>query len=111
MIIASCSLGASQTCLELALQHTKTRHQFGQPLASHQSIQFKLADMATKLQSARLMVRSAAAAMDAKLPDFSALCAMSKQHATDMGFEVSGNGKNVWEGVAHTRLLFSSLDM
>lgn len=101
--IASCSLGAAQTALEVALEHTKTRNQFGKPLSANQSVQFKLADMATRLQSARLMVRGAAAAMDGKEPGFSAMCAMAKQHATDIGFDVCNDALQLHGGYGYLR--------
>ena len=58
--IATCSVGGAQACLDAAKDHVKTRKQFGKPLADLQNVQFKLADMATELTAARLMVRQAA---------------------------------------------------
>ena len=62
--IGTCSLGGAQAALEAALEHTTVRKQFGKPLSAFQHVQFKLADMATELQAARLMVRNAADALD-----------------------------------------------
>jgi isobutyryl-CoA dehydrogenase len=64
--IASCSLGGAQASFEAALEHVKTRKQFGNPLSSNQSVQFKLADMARKIASSRLMVRHAALMLENK---------------------------------------------
>ena len=86
--IASCSLGAARTCLEASLEHVKVRKQFGQELSTFQALQFRLADMATELEAARLMVRSAAAKVDAKAPDATKSAAMAKRFATDAGFEI-----------------------
>lgn len=55
--IGACSLGGAAFCLDAAQEHAAVRKQFGQAIGSFQAIQFKLADMATALHSARLMVR------------------------------------------------------
>ncbi|CAD6199649.1 unnamed protein product [Caenorhabditis auriculariae] len=86
--IASCSLGAAQRSIDLAIEHQKVRKQFGKTLSEFQYNQFKLAEMATKLQTSRLIVRQAARHLDADSPDKVALCAMAKLHATDYCFEV-----------------------
>ena len=62
--IAACSLGGARACLEAARDHLLERRQFGRPLAEFQALQFKLADMATELDAARLMVRRGAASLD-----------------------------------------------
>src|SRR5215469_9149017 len=62
--IGACSLGTARASLEEAIMYTKDRRQFGRPIADFQASQFKLADMATELEAARLMVRNAAAALD-----------------------------------------------
>ena len=64
------------------------RKQFGKPLAAFQALQFRVADMATELEAARLMVHRAASALDAKHPEATMYCAMAKRFATDAGFEV-----------------------
>ncbi|KHJ97201.1 acyl-CoA dehydrogenase protein [Oesophagostomum dentatum] len=79
--IASCSLGAAQQSLDLAIEHLKVRKQFGKHLSEFQWNQFKLAEMATKLQSSRLMVRDAAHQLDADSIHKASLCAMAKLHA------------------------------
>lgn len=86
--IAACSIGAARTCLEAAREHMQVRKQFGRELAQFQALQFRLADMATELEAARLMVRSAAAKVDAKAPDATVSAAMAKRFATDAGFAV-----------------------
>jgi alkylation response protein AidB-like acyl-CoA dehydrogenase len=55
--IASFALGGAQICFELALQYVKERKQFGKAIADYQATQFKLADMAGKITSSRLMIR------------------------------------------------------
>ena len=86
--IAACSLGGARACLEAATQHLKTRRQFGKPLAEFQALQFRLADMATELEAARLMVHRAAHAMDAKEDGRTMRCAMAKRFATDVCFHI-----------------------
>ena len=81
--IAACSLGGAQACLDLALAYVKERRAFGRPIADFQALQFKLADMATDLDAARLMVHRAAASLDAGHPDATRHCAMAKRFATD----------------------------
>lgn len=86
--IAACSIGGARTCLEAAREHMGVRKQFGRELAQFQALQFRLADMATELEAARLMVRSAAAKVDAGAPDATVSAAMAKRFATDAGFNV-----------------------
>ncbi len=82
--IAACSLGGAQACLDAALAYVKERRAFGRPIADFQALQFKLADMATELDAARLMVHRAAASLDAGRPDATKHCAMAKRFATDL---------------------------
>jgi alkylation response protein AidB-like acyl-CoA dehydrogenase len=82
--IAACSLGGARTCLELALAYTKERRAFGKTLAEFQALQFRLADMATELEAARLMVHRAAVALDSNAADATLRCAMAKRYATDV---------------------------
>jgi alkylation response protein AidB-like acyl-CoA dehydrogenase len=81
--IAACSLGGAQACLDAALAYVKQRRAFGKTLSDFQALQFKLADMATELEAARLMVHRAAVALDRGEPDASMRCAMAKRFATD----------------------------
>jgi len=101
--IASCSLGAARACLEAATAYVKDRKQFGQPLSDFQNVQFKLADMATELEAARLMVRSGAARLDAKDPEATMHCAMAKRFATDVGFNVCNEALQLHGGYGYLR--------
>ena len=67
--IGACSLGGARACLETASRYVVERKQFGKPLADFQATQFKLADMATELDAARLMIWRAASLLDAKSPE------------------------------------------
>lgn len=99
--IAACSLGAAATCTTLARDYLKGRKQFGKPLAANQALQFMLADMAGKLTSSRLMVRTAARLLDAKHPAAPAYCAMAKKTATDAGFEICNDALQLHGGYGY----------
>jgi alkylation response protein AidB-like acyl-CoA dehydrogenase len=101
--IAACSLGAAQACLERATLYLKERRQFGRPIAEFQGLQFRLADMATELEAARLMVRRAAASLDAGAPDATLHCAMAKRFATDAGFRVVNEALQLHGGYGYIR--------
>jgi len=101
--IAACSLGGAGFALETALAYVQTRRQFGRPLAEFQALQFKLADMATDLEAARLMVLRAAAAIDSDDPDRTRLCAMAKRFATDACFEVADQALQLHGGYGYLK--------
>ncbi|MCH7889268.1 MAG: acyl-CoA dehydrogenase family protein [Proteobacteria bacterium] len=101
--IAACSLGGARACLEAARAHMLVRTQFGQRLADFQALQFKLADMATELEAARLMVLSAAATLDAGAADATMHCAMAKRYATDVGFHVCNEALQLHGGYGYLR--------
>ncbi|HTT79594.1 MAG TPA: acyl-CoA dehydrogenase family protein, partial [Stellaceae bacterium] len=86
--IGACSLGGARACWEAARGYLLERRQFGQRLADFQALQFALADMATELDAARLMLRRAAQSLDKGDPDATLHCAMAKRLATDAGFRV-----------------------
>ena len=79
------------------------RKQFGKQLASFQALQFKLADMATELVAARQMVRLAASKLDAGARDASTYCAMAKRFATDAGFMVCNEARQLPGGYGYLR--------
>ncbi len=99
--IASCSLGGAALAFDTAKAYLETRQQFGRPLRDFQALQFKLADMATELEAARLMVRRAAAALDAGRPDATRLCAMAKRFATDAGFAIANEALQLHGGYGY----------
>ena len=101
--IAACSLGGAGLALDTAREHLAARRQFGRPLADFQALQFRLADMATELEAARLMVRRAAFALDAGDPDATLYCAMAKRFATDGGFEVANQALQLHGGYGYLR--------
>ncbi len=101
--IAACALGGARACFEKARRHLLERRQFGRPLAEFQALQFRLADMATELEAARLMVYRAAAALDAKAADATMLCAMAKRFATDTAFKVCDAALQLHGGYGYLR--------
>ena len=101
--IAACSLGGSKLALDTAQAYLGTRQQFGRPLADFQALQFRLADMATAHEAARLMVYNAADALDRKDPQATKLCAMAKRFATDGGFEIANQALQLHGGYGYLR--------
>lgn len=101
--IATCSVGGAQACLDIARNYVKERKQFGKPLSNFQNVQFKLADMATELQAARLMIRNAADLMDQKNPQATMQCAMAKRFATDVSFDVANNSLQLLGGYGYLK--------
>jgi alkylation response protein AidB-like acyl-CoA dehydrogenase len=101
--IAACSLGGARACLELALDYVKQRRAFGKTLAEFQALQFRLADMATELEAARLMVHRAAAALDRGAADATLRCAMAKRYATDMCFRICDEALQLHGGYGYIK--------
>ncbi len=101
--IAACSLGAARACLEAARAHVGVRTAFGRKLAEFQALQFKLADMATELEAARLMVHRAASALDAGDANATLYCAMAKRFATDVGFNVCNEALQLFGGYGYLK--------
>jgi len=99
--IGTTSIGGAQSCLDHAVTYVKQRRQFGVPLSSFQHLQFELADMATEIHAARLMIRDAAGALDAKLSNATVLCAMAKRFATDVGFKVANQALQLHGGYGY----------
>lgn len=99
--IAACSLGAADACLKLAKNYMRERRQFGKRLADFQALQFKLADMATEMEAARLLLRQAATKLDAKAADATLFAAMAKRFATDTGFNVVNEALQIHGGYGY----------
>jgi len=99
--IAACSLGGAQAALDKTLAYMKERKAFGKRLDEFQSLQFRLADMATELEAARTFLCRAAAALDRKDADATTLCAMAKRFGTDVGFEVANQALQLHGGYGY----------
>ena len=101
--IAACSIGGARLALETAQEYVTTRKQFGKPLAEFQALQFKLADMATQLDAARLMVMRGAWAMDNRHPEATKWCAMAKRFATDACFQIADEALQLHGGYGYLK--------
>jgi alkylation response protein AidB-like acyl-CoA dehydrogenase len=99
--IGACSLGGAQAALDAALAYTRERKAFGKRLDEFQALQFRLADMATELEAARVFLYSAAAAYDRGDADVTMRCAMAKRVATDVGFEVANQALQLHGGYGY----------
>ncbi|KAM9033226.1 isobutyryl-CoA dehydrogenase, mitochondrial [Sarcophilus harrisii] len=101
--VASCSLGAAHASIMLARDHLSVRKQFGEPLANNQYLQFKLADMATRLVASRLMIRSAAVALQEEREDAVAFCSMAKLFTTDECFAICNQALQMHGGYGYLK--------
>jgi alkylation response protein AidB-like acyl-CoA dehydrogenase len=101
--IAACSLGGAQFCLDRTIQYMRERKQFGTRLSDFQALAFRVADFATDLEAARLMVRRAASAVTNREPGGTRLAAMAKKFATDVGFEVVNGCLQLHGGYGYLR--------
>jgi len=100
--VAALSLGNARAAYETAKDWTKNRRQFGAPIASNQAIGFMLADMATKVENARLITWYAAWAYDHAPKKINKLSAMSKLYASDIGMEVTTDAVQAMGGDGYT---------
>ncbi len=101
--IGACSLGGAQRCLDEAINYTKERQQFGQPIADFQNTQFMLADMATELEAARALLYLAAAKVTDGSPDKSRFSAMAKRFSTDTGSSVVDRALQLFGGYGYLK--------
>jgi alkylation response protein AidB-like acyl-CoA dehydrogenase len=99
--IAACSLGGAQAAFDRALAYMAERRAFGSALTGFQALQFRLADMATRLEVARSFLWRAAAALDARAEDATKLCAMAKLFVTDACFEVANDALQLHGGYGY----------
>ncbi|WP_312783849.1 isobutyryl-CoA dehydrogenase [Brevundimonas sp.] len=101
--IAACSLGGARLALETAQEYVTTRKQFGQAIGQFQALQFRLADMATDLEAARLMVQRGAWAIDNDHPEKTKWCAMAKRLATDACFQLADEALQLHGGYGYLK--------
>ena len=101
--IAACSLGGARLALETAQDYVASRKQFGKPIGDFQNTQFKLADMATQLEAARLMVLRGAWAIDTNHPEKTKWCAMAKRLATDACFQIADEALQLHGGYGYLK--------
>ena len=101
--IAACSIGGAQFCLDRTVAYMRERKQFGSKLSDFQALRFRVADYATELETARLMVRRAAVAVGEAEPAATRLAAMAKRLGTDIGFEVVNGCLQLHGGYGYLR--------
>jgi alkylation response protein AidB-like acyl-CoA dehydrogenase len=100
--VAARGVGVAQRAFELSIEYAQQRHAFGVPIAQHQAIQFKLADMATKIEASRLLTNFAARKKDAgERADVE--CGMAKLFATETCFEVVAEALRVHGGYGFSK--------
>lgn len=100
--IAALSVGIAQGAFEAAVRYAKERHQFGQPIAEFQAIQFKLADMATQIEAARLLTMQAALMKDAG-KRLTKQSAMAKLYASETAVRVAEESIQIHGGYGYTK--------
>ena len=100
--IGAQAVGIAQGALDAAIAYAKDRKQFGRPIADNQGLQFMLADMAMKVEAARLMVYSAAARAERGEPDLGFISAASKCFASDVAMEVTTDAVQSFGGAGYT---------
>ena len=98
--IASQSVGMARAAFDAALAYARDRETFGKPIFEHQSVQFKLAEMATKIEAARQLIRHAASMKDAGLPCLKE-AAMAKLFASEMAERVVSDAMQVFGGYGY----------
>jgi butyryl-CoA dehydrogenase len=96
--IAALSVGVAQACLDASLAYSSARHQFGVPIATFQATQFKLADMGTQIELARLMTWRAAAAIDAGRSP-APYASMAKLHASEVATACANHAVQIHGGM------------
>jgi alkylation response protein AidB-like acyl-CoA dehydrogenase len=100
--IAACAVGVAQGCLDLSLEYSKEREQFGQPISNFQAIQWKLADMATQTEAARLLLHRAAAKKD-RGERFTTESSMAKLYASEVATKVAIDAVQIHGGYGYTK--------
>ena len=101
--IGAQALGIAQGALDLAVSYSKQRIQFGRPIADNEGIQFMLADMATKVEAARLLVYNVGEMMDRGDKDFSRYSAMAKVYPSDIAMEVTSDAIQILGGYGYMK--------
>jgi alkylation response protein AidB-like acyl-CoA dehydrogenase len=102
-IVGAQAVGIAQGALDAAVRYATERSQFGSKVAEFQGIQFMLAEMATKLEAARLLVYRACSMLDAGAPGVSKAAAMAKLFASDTAMQVTTDAVQVLGGVGYVR--------
>ncbi len=101
--VAAQAVGIAQAALDIALEYSHQRIQFGKPISSFQSIQNMLADMATEIEAARSLIYQAARHIDSGAKDIAKVSAMSKLFASDMAMRVTTDAVQVLGGYGYMK--------
>ncbi|MCK4349004.1 MAG: acyl-CoA dehydrogenase, partial [Thermoplasmatales archaeon] len=101
--IAAQAVGIAQAALDESIEYSKQRQQFGRPIAKFQAIQWMIADMATRIEAARYLVRNAAYAKDNKKGRFSKEAAMAKLFASETAMEAAMKAVQIHGGYGYTK--------
>lgn len=101
--IGACSVGGARAALDATKTYMTERKQFGKTLSAFQALQFRIADMATELEAARLMLHKAAMCLDEKRPTATSQAAMAKRFATDACFEICNQALQLHGGYGYLR--------
>jgi len=101
--VAAAAIGNARAAFDHSREWAKKRIQFGKPISSQQVIAFMLADMATEIEAAKMLVWRAAWAYDTNQKDYSKLSAMSKYFATDVAMKVASDAVQVMGGEGYSR--------
>ena len=101
--VAAMALGMAEKALDLAVQYSKDRVQFGKPLCKHQAIAFMLADMKTKVEAMRELIYHAAYAVDMKEKDATMRASMAKYFACENAITVISNALQIFGGYGYSR--------
>ena len=99
--ISACSLGGAQFALDKTVTYLQERRAFGKTLDQFQALQFRVADMQTELQAARMFLRFAAWKLDQGVPDARVYCAMAKRFVTDVAFRVANEALQLHGGYGY----------
>jgi len=100
--IGALGLGMAQGAFEEAVRYSKLRHTFGHPIADHQGIQFKLADMGTEIEAARLLIHRAAGLKDRGLP-YAKAASMAKLYSSEVACRVASEAVQILGGYGYTK--------
>ena len=101
--VAALAVGMAQASLDAALEYSQLRTQFGKPICSFQAIQFKLADMAQRIQASRLLYYEASSLQDMEVPRFSKSASLAKCFAGDTAVFCATEALQVFGGYGYTR--------
>ncbi len=101
--VAALAVGVAQASLDASLEYSQLRVQFGKPICSFQAIQFKLADMAQRIQAARLLYYEASSLQDMDVPRFSKSASLAKCFAGDTAVFCATEAVQVFGGYGYTR--------